>query len=361
MKLFKYTSNIFTASIAVLTLSGTNVFADGAEDFFTRHTLARYFQTQVTARSMGMGGAYAALKDGTLGVVGNPATLSSVVNKEISLTYQFEQVSGDLPGTFTSVDEDIHRGLILGTMPVMDQLTVGLGFEPSFSELDDTNDLETNTFQVPLGIAYQVNDMVSVGYGLTYFDDEVESNLFTTDSQEAFSHRFGFIYDHSSELSFGFVGNVGHGELDSSNVNTAVSSGDFSNWGIRGGVSWLANPQLLVVGDIAYSENDSDGSTNFLGTFIPFDEGLEVFSVQGGAEYMLNELIDLRTGVGYTTIDYNTIDAAVSALIDDSDWVHWSGGASYEICENASADAAVQIRFLDEVDVLAGVTLNVHF
>jgi hypothetical protein len=203
--------------------------------------------------------------------------------------------------------------------------------------------------------------MVSVGYGISYFDDEVESDFFTTGSNEAFSHRFGFMYDHSAELSFGFTGNIGHGDLDSRNVNTAVSNGDFSNWGIRGGVAWQAQPQLLVVGDIAYTENDSDGVTNFLGAIIPFDEGLEVFSVQGGAEYMLNELIDLRTGVGYTNVDYSTIDPTLSALIGESDWVHWSSGASYEICENASADAAVQIRFLDEVDVLAGITLNMHF
>lgn len=361
MKLFQYTHKVIPAMVAIAALAGTSVFADGAEDFFTRHTLARYFQTPVTARSLGMGGAFAALKDGTLGVVGNPATLSSVQKKEISLTYEYENVSGELPGTFTSVDEDIHRGLILGAMPIMEPFTIGIGFEPSYSELDDTNSRETNTFQVPFGIAYKVNDMVSVGYGISYFDDEVESNLFTTESQEAFSHRFGFIYDYSADLSLGFVGSVGHGDVDSNNVNTAVSSGDFSNWGIRGGVAWQAQPQLLVVGDIAYTENDSDGSTNFLGTIIPYDEGLEVLSVQGGAEYMLNEMFDLRTGVGYTNIDYDTIDPTLSALIDDSDWVHWSGGASYQICDNASADAAVEIRFLDDVDVLAGVTLNINF
>lgn len=362
MKL-KYTHKIIIV-IAVAMTSLTTSFqasANEAEDFFTRHTLARYFQTHVTARSLGLGGSYAALKDGTLGVVGNPAALSSVETHELSFSYQFEQVSGDLPGTFTSVDEDIHRGLILGAMPVMEDWTLGLGVVPSSSELDDTDDRETENLQVPFGIAYQVNDMLSLGYGITYIDDEVDSNLFNAENDSAFLHRLGLLYDASSEVSFGLVGSIGHGDMEGSNVNTAVSNGDLESWGIRAGVAWQVRPEWLLVGDIAYEDMNSDGVTNFLGLAIPFDEDLEALSIQGGAEYMLSDTIDLRTGVGYTDVEYDSIDLALNALIGGSDWVHWSGGASYMFCANASADAAVQIRFLDEVDVLAGVTVKVTF
>jgi len=39
----------------------------------------------------------------------------------------------------------------------------------------------------------------------------------------------------------------------------------------------------------------------------------------------------------------------------------WSESVSYMSCENASANAYLQIRFLDDLDISAGVTVKVTF
>lgn len=339
--------------------------ADDAESYFIRHTVNRYFPIHMTARTMGMGGAFVAIKGDSASILGNPAGLGPLTESFMTGGFQFEQISGDDLSTLSGVDEDNYRGLLMGAYPITDEFSLGWGFVPTFGDADDSANRETENFYVPISLAYDVSEAFSIGYGIGYINDNVEASGFEGDMDTAFLHRFGVLFAASDALDLGLMGTYGHGDAESSAVSGARFDGDRESWGVQGGLAWMATSELLLALDLAYEDMDTEGSirNRLIPAFpsIGFEESIEAMSVRAGAEYAWNECLKLRGGAGYTDYDYETNDAATAALVDDLDGGHVSTGFGYEWNENVATDLAAMVRFFDEVDFLVGAQLTYKF
>ncbi|MBZ0258140.1 hypothetical protein K8I31_18895 [bacterium] len=339
--------------------------ADDAESYFIRHTVNRYFPIHMTARTMGMGGAFVAVKGDSASILGNPAGLGPLTEKFMTGGFQFGQISGDDLSTLDGVDEDNYTGLLMGAYPITDSFSLGWGFVPTIAESDDSANRDTENYYVPISLAYQVNDAFSLGYGIGYINDDVSADGYDASMDVAFLHRFGVLFTASDVLDLGLMGTYGHGDADSSAVSGVKFDGDREAWGVQGGLAYMATPDLLLALDLAYEDMDTDGSVS--NSLIPgfpsfgFEESIETMAVRAGAEYAWNECLKLRGGAGYTDYDYDTNDAATSALVDGLDGAHVSGGFGYDWNDNVTTDLAGMVRFFDEIDFVVGAQLTYKF
>lgn len=338
-------------------------YASESEDYYHRYLSNRFFPTELTLRSLGLGGGFVALKDASLGVVGNPATLGGLSSSELSFTYQYETIDGEDPNTGSNAEIDTHRGLILGSFPVTPQLGIGFGLVPSDGDGDGSPD--TETLQVPLGIGFQLNEQFSLGYGIGYYDDEYDAPGFSGENEEAFLHRLGFIYSIDPEVNFGLLGTYGHGDANTNTITGMTSDIDLEQWSIRGGLTWQALEKLLFVADFGYESMEGDGVITVPGVpapvFVGTEEEIDILTITGGIEYYVNPSFQLRTGVGYNHYDYDTNDPALGAILDDNGLFHWAGGLTYAWTDMVDTDLGVQVRFGDEIDFLTGITTNIKF
>ncbi len=361
-----YTGRILLClAVAATALVQPAAQADDAESYFIRHTVNRYFPVHMTARTMGMGGAFVAIKGDSASILGNPAGLGPLTDSFMTGGLQYGQISGDDLSTLDGVDEDLFGGLFMGAYPITDQFSFGWGFVPTIGEADDSADRETENFYVPLSAAYDVSDVFSVGYGIGYINDDVDADGFNGEMDFALLHRVGVLFAASDVLDLGLMGTFGHGDAESSAVNGASFDGDRESWSIQGGLAWMATSDLLLALDLAYEDMETDGtiSNRLIPAFpsVGFEESIESMSVRAGAEYAWNECLKLRGGAGYTDYDYETNDAATAALVDGIDGAHVSSGFGYEWNENIMTDVAGMIRFFDEVDFLVGAQLTYKF
>lgn len=364
MKLNSFLKPVLGGLLVVSSVAPVS-FASDTEDFFLRQTENRYFPIELPARSVGMGGVFAGIKGDSMSVVGNPAGLGFIDGGLIDLGFQYETLDGFDPQSNSDGDIDLYRGLLLGAYSVTDNVVLGLGFVPSFGEGDDAFNTDTDTITVPVSIAYQFDEYVSIGYGFSYINDDIDSDLLEGEMDPGFMHRLGVLFAANDCTDIGLMGMYGHGDAESRAITGAAFDGDRDMWGIRAGLAWHYTEALLMAIDLGYQANDMDGTTTM--TLMPgmprfgYEEELDILSVNAGVEYDVSEAWVVRTGLGYSHYDFESTDAALAARVSDSDIPHWAGGFSYSFTDALGADAAVQVRFGDEVDFLTGVSLNYSF
>lgn len=358
--------NTMIGALAALLFSAAPaVQADSYEDFFMRNMEKRYYPIELPARNIGMGGAYAALKGDLGSVMGNPAGLGWLDGYAISGGYQFDWIRGTDPSSNSKGDESIHRGMILVGASITEQFVIGAGFIPSFGDGDDDFNRETENFIAPFSMAYQFDEYFSIGYGFSYHNDKVESDLMRRGSDPGYLHRFGFLFSLDDCWDLGLVGHYGHGDAKSRVMRVNHFDGDREQWGIRGGSSYTFEERLTVAVDGGYTRADMDGY--LLSGWAPgtprsrYDEKMDIFDFSAGIEYLWMDDVTVRTGAGVTHYDFKTSDVTLDRLINDSTIPHWAGGFTYRFTEQISADTAVQVRFASDVDLLAGLNLNYNF
>jgi opacity protein-like surface antigen len=354
----------------LMLLTSVPTYAQG-NDFFAHYNQYLFHDTGISPRSMGMGGAYSALRGLEMGNLGNPAALGWQESYFIHLNGSYAEVTSDvtlqdpdLAGIFIDHDAeaDIYSGLIGGAIP-FEWGGIGLMYRYRDDEINNTGDYlfateshqyesELERHQGSIGGAYKVMDQLSIGYRYSYidYDNDVKidrtrpANLRTElvgveEEFEGHNNQFGLQYILNDQWSFGLDGSYGFGDLDLGGrfLNQRLrGEADAESWSIRAGASWYLMPDipLLLALDLNYEERslDDDG----------FDRDEELFGIHLGAEYEIIDHFFLRAGYQFEDIEledrspYTSFDIYGNGLppiiIDESvSFGSYSAGLGYNI------------------------------
>ncbi len=359
------------------------------------------------AEALGKGSAFVAQADNPSAVYYNPAGLTQLKERYVSLGYvlelpqnSFKPLSGDevemqgqyfLIPNFYLVDnfgfKDFRFGLGV-TAPY------GLGTDwshDSFSRLVATeSDLEIMDLNPT--VAYRVNDKFSVGAGINYSVSHISKHkrLATTLSNDGefqikgrddgWGYNLGLLYKHSDKHSIGLsyrseIELTYRGFVSLDNLNalyTVVFGGSTYNTDIK---SELSLPQTLAVGyayrpnnkwtfeaDVEWadwscveqdkvdfqSETDATRLTVLNSGNPASKDWNDVFSYGFGAEYKATDKLALR--VGYLFEDNPIPSANFDTALPDSDRHGLTLGIGYTL-KSVKIDASYMALFFKDRDV----------
>lgn len=356
--------------LGVLSMGATGVMADDVEDFFIQHNLKRYFEFPLDARSLALGGSNIATSNDLSSVFGNPAGLGWIDSYGLSATYSRDEISGDEflqppgVGNFNSIEEEFDVGTVRLALPIRLGGTLGLGWYGWDSEIDDTQDTDTerNVFQV--GYGARLNDCLSFGYSFSYFDDEIESNCFDYEMDDGYRHTFGLQMRPNACSAIGLSGFFASGDPDSQLPILGKQHADRDSWGLELGYSWQVFERTLFTTSVDYTEYELDA--NIVNQQVRVnqnvDEEGESWGFHAGVEQRCCNWLVARAGYHYRDNEYDFNDAGGAALLSESaDYHAVSTGLGFDIHKNLRLDYGVQYRFIGDDDVTNTVTATFHF
>lgn len=329
------------------------------DDFYAHYNSFLYHKISLSARSMGMGGAYTGLRDTATALRGNPAGLGWVENYYVTLDGSYQETSSAvsfddpvLPGNSgsTTADAEMWSPGVGFAMP-FDWGGVGITYNYRDDDIESGNaqlstqsagiDGSLERHDVSLAGAYKASEQLSLGFRYKYSDWDGEFNTNITgplppftlvqDNQDFEGHQTHFglqYYVPNYEVTFGLDGYYGFGERDSSLAN---GDADADSWAIRGGFGWHVHPEypVLVALDLNFENRDLDGSG--------LDTEEDLFGVHLGAEYEVYESVFLRAGYQVEDIDFDDN----SALIFESPtYSGYTAGLGYTYQEMLNFDYA---------------------
>ena len=297
-----------------------------SNDFHALYNRVKFHQLSLSARSVGMGGAYSALSGGEMGLTGNPAALGFLEVPFVMLEGDIEDIASDL--TFLNPNAPVEGEAQLWSIGVggaypLEWGTVGLQYAYRNDELESEaapsalglieqdGDLDRNILSV--AFAHACYEDLAFGTKLTYIDWDSTTDINVTrpapfqlvsldEDFSGFRGQFGLQYLAHPQLTLGLDGYFGLGERDSN----ALGDADADSMSIRGGLAWQAveDIPLLIALDISYDNFDLDGGGN--------DTDEDLIGIHLGAEYEVYENLFLRAGYQFEDYDYDDSSAGVS-------------------------------------------------
>ncbi len=162
-------------ALLMVGLTPTNVSAQAK----VGTTGAQFLELGVSARSMGMGGAFAAISDDVSALYYNPAGLTSLLGKEFMATYidmpagvQFGFVGLGMP--LESVGGVIGIGVYGLTSGSMTETTYNLGsIDPAAGIYGTGREFAWNDLAVSIGYGRYLTDRFSIGFTVRYIGEYV--------------------------------------------------------------------------------------------------------------------------------------------------------------------------------------------
>jgi long-subunit fatty acid transport protein len=142
-------------------------------------TGAQFLELGVSARSMGMGGAFAAISDDVSAIYYNPAGLTSLLGREVMATYvdmpadvQFGFVGLGMP--LESVGGVVGVGVYALTSGSMTETTYNQGsIDPTSGVYGTGRSFAWNDLAVSIGYARYLTDRFSIGFSVRYIGEFV--------------------------------------------------------------------------------------------------------------------------------------------------------------------------------------------
>ncbi len=374
---------LFCVLAAILILSWIPVVsADDIEDWIVESRLDRYYDLPMTARVVGMGGASWVTSNDISSIFGNPAGLGFVLGPEVGITYSHDEYSGedfsyesivhDLVGK--SAGDPIYRdskarknmgGLQL-VLPCYSQGVFGFGLWVDDTNFSDIEGTDAERFILNAGYGYKVNDCLSIGYSLNYFNDDVEDHWSDYELEDGFRHNFGLQLRPCQGVTFGAMTYFAHGNPDTSIDHLGSDENDLDAWGVEFGYSWQVLPCTLLAASVDYQDRDGNGIV-----YAPnqdeiqtFDEEIKGWGFHVGLEQNYRNCLFPRLGYRYQTNDYEASQYGMF-FRDHSDFDYdyhafsWGIGWAYNC--NLSLDYAMEYRFVNDGDINNTVTARFHF
>lgn len=360
-------------ALTVGSLLGQPVFAgDEEEEFFIQRAQNRYFDLPQSARHIGMGGSSAPTTRDVSALFTNPAGLGWLYQVELSLNYRYEQISGDEfplpPGSpdFDSVDEDIHNGYFIGAVPLEAGYygVLGLGLSLYDSDVDDSIDTDTDGFRLHLGYGYMVDDMWSIGYALTYLNDNEDSDWVDYEMDNAWRNEVGIQVRPDDLWTIGLTGFYAFGDAKSDIRLAGDQDGDRDSWGLSAGVSWQAWEKTLLAAAIDYTDYnlDADVTNTALGLDENVDEDGESWGIHLGVEHAFCDWFTGRLGYRFRSNEFDFEDAgAATKLSGDADFSAASAGFQLMANEVSSIDYGVEYRWVGDGDFTHSIGVSFRF
>lgn len=317
--------------------------ADAQTDFYFQEAIDRYFNQPQTARTLAMGGSSRVTSTTSVSVVSNPAGLGLMKLGDLSATYSYDRISGrEFPDYQYRIEDKEHIGQALLALPIGPELDAlprygnfGIGWSQDWSDYDgDSYRGESDTYRVTAAYAKALDDDLSVGYSLTYLNDDYRSDLASYDMTNGFRYTLGVLARYSDDLLAGLSLFIGHGTHDLSLAGGAGSGeSDHIEVGFDVGGAYGLGKTLLT-GSIDYAYYDSDGVDAVSDPRIWFggsEEG-HVFNIRVGVEHPLTEWLLARAGYRYAGLsDYEWERPELGELNGSAKYNAWSLGAGVVI------------------------------
>ena len=354
---------VFFLSLAITLPSIQSGFGDSHNNYLLQHAMLRYFPLNHSIRSLGMGGVWVTLNQKNEGITGNPATL--VINQRhtvISGNFSYETISGDLisPGfRFSNQTDDLFQGM-LGVSLALPGKFGNIGFSGTISGIQTNNYINSDfdSEQISAVWGNQLNDSVSIGYGLSIFNDDEESDIVDYGMNVGHLHRIGFLAGKQDQFQFGAVGLFGFGDTDSDLAGGSHGSGDREMMGVRAGASCEISEVLLLALDLGYTDYEHNASVTYAGFSANADEDGNCLDLGVGVEYEFIDCIVGRAGFRYQHLDYNIQG---DSHLKDLGYFAPTVGLSIKLSDSFSLDMGVEIRCLDETDYTIGAGFTAFF
>lgn len=366
----------------VLTCFVPFVSADEVEDWIVESHLDRYYDLPQTARVVGMGGASSVTSNDISAVSGNPAGLGFAAGPEVGITYSHDEFSGTdmsfeplvpaVPGKAAGdpiFDDSTSRSNLGGlqlVLPCYSQGVFGFGLWMDNTDYNDIEDTEADRYILNAGYGYKINDCFSIGYSLSYFNDEVDDDWSDYDLEDGFRHTFGLQMRPCQGMAFGASTYFGHGNPDTSVDLLGSDEGDLDAWGVEFGYSWQVLPCTLLATSVDYQEHEYDGII-----YAPdqdeirdYNESIDGWGFHVGLEQNYRDCLFPRLGYRYQMNDFDSSQRGLYYRGEDefdSNYHAVAGGIGWAYNCNLSLDYAMEYRFIGDGDINNTVTARFHF
>ena len=377
MRTAKQTTIMFVAcALAVLLALTGSVWADGRRDYYTQQGQARYLNFPQEARAFGMAGSSVVTSTDSASVVGNPAGIGLNRGGDISVTYGHNDVSGNQHPGYERSDFSDNSGMALMDLPLgpaSDGLpfygNFGLGWSGYTGDSQDTIDSDTRGYRLSAVYAKALTDTLSVGYGLGYFNDDLESDLAQYDTSTGFRHTFGVV-NQLGNLRIGGDFFFGFSRYNLTTADGLVdNNSDAREIGFDLGASYQLGATLLAL-SVDYQNYDTSGETEDLDPAIVSggDEEGDYFGVRVGIEHKFCDYFSGRLGYRYSgNHNYEFDRADLGPLSGSAKYNAWTAGAGFilpvngEFVKSVKLDYGVEYRHVGYEDWQHVVTLSMPF
>jgi len=310
--------------------------ADGTQDFYFQRALERYTFLPRDARSFGMAGSTAVIAANSNAIWHNPAGLGMMQGGEVTAGWNGDAISGNEYPTYRDIEQDADTVFGLLAMPLgptpdgpSQYGNFGLGIYGYDGDTNDTLNSKNEGTVLTGSYGINISPTMSLGYGLSWFDDKLSGDTFEYDTSSKFRHTIGVQsrYNHNTVLGSSLW--LGHGEYDS-DLTVGEGNSDIFQVGFELGAAWQTE-RLLWALSAGYSYVDTSGDFD---TGVPLevvggDEDGHVFDLRAGVEAPLLEWLHLRAGYRYAGLqDYSwSRDDLEDALGNSAKYNAWTLGA----------------------------------
>lgn len=295
----------FSFSVVLLFLNSSKCYADTTNVFYIRQSIARFFNLPQSARSLGMGGTEVPITFDNNSIFGNPAGLGFMKNAQLSGTLGHNRHIGSEFLTKEDIVEDDPNGSVLFSYPLnkgdKDPArygVIGAGYSRYNGSTNDSINTKNDGHTRSIAYGTAVNEKVSIGYGLTFFDDQLRSDLADYHAHARFRHSLGTQYHITPDINVGLLVFYGLGQSDFEEFS--VQSNGLTHqkqWSGDLGASYKINNTVLNA-SINYDHYSASGNVPVQSRLIVIgdDEAGATTGFHFGVEQSVTSSFDLRAG-----------------------------------------------------------------
>ena len=355
---------------------------DKARDFYFQEQQQRFVNPAYDARMLGMSGSTNLTTANALSTAQNPAGLGLMQYGDLSASYAYNEISGnDYPAGDKAKDKQ-SLGQVFGATPINPQAddlpaggNFGLGWWGRSGDWTyDPDSTDSGTYQVVGGYGKAIGRETSLGYSLTYQNDDLDSDTHTYDSAETFLHTLGLQTLAAENLTWGTTISIGHGQHDFNHLSHLREDQTVKQmqYGIGTGFEYQMDRTALALGgDYTFYSNNGDDSPSANDPYYPFGGNSlgRVMNIRAGVEQFLNDWLAIRAGYRYAgnfKWDYDRSD--LRDLTGSANYNAWTAGAGvrYDLDKDSffqaiKLDYAAEYRAVGNNDWQHLVSLSAPF
>ena len=359
---------LLTLVLVGMAFNAVSAFAGDSEVYFIQHSHRRYFDMPLDARGVGLAGSNVPVSTGASSVWGNPAGLGWLDKYELSLSYRFDELSGDdfpmrPPVPVSIKDDNLHTEMLQLGVPLSggEWGVLGIGASHYHATIDDSVDTDNDGYTLHLSYGRQLNEFWSVGYALGYHQDHEDDIYAHSDTQDGLSNRLGLQYKPIEPVTLGLSGFYAFADPETDIRTLGDNDSDSDSWGLNLGMSYRVLQWLMLYSSVDYTEYDLRGDIETVMIDEDVDEGGDTLGARLGMESRITDWLSLRLGYRYQRSDYDFENIMAKHLSENFDFHSISSGFGLALGEQIKMDYGFEYRFIAEGDMTQAVTLKYEF
>jgi hypothetical protein len=376
----KVTGAALMISLSLVATAESGRADDKAKDFYFQQNQQRFINQPLDARMLGMSGSNALTSASALSAAQNPAGLGLMKYGDLSLSYGSNEVTGSQYPSGSKTKDNQNYGQVFGATPINPTLgglpesgNIGLGWWGRNGDwTNDPNNTNPGAYQLTGAYGKSIGSRTSLGYGLTYQQDSVDSDTHDYKSSESFLHTVGVQHRLDKELTLGSVISIGHGDHRVQHLFDGLESQTVKqmSYGIGVGAEYALD-STAVSGGLDYTLYSNNGNNDPAVNDIVFggDSMGRAMNVRLGIEQYLVDWLAVRGGYRYAANfkwDYDRSD--LQALTGSANYnaVTMGLGVNYDLGEESfvrsvKLDYAAEYRAVGHDDWQHLVSLSSPF